>query len=548
MTALLEVHDIHTAYGELARAVRRVARGRGQASASACSAATASARPRPCARSWGSIRRAAARSSGGASRSPAGPPFRIARLGLGFVPEDRRIFAELTVWENLDVARRVSGRSGPWTIEAVFELFPKLDELRERQGGFLSGGEQQMLTIARTLMLNPELLLLDEPSEGLAPLVVDQLLRAHRRAEAPGPHDPARRAGRRLLAFPGRPGVCPGEGRGALLGASRPAQRRRRSAPQAACTLTVQAKEETAMPFVNIRILKGHPQERKDEIARRVTETISEVAKLPKEAVWVVFEDVTADDWYVGQSRVSELQKKAAQSGSQSDQVVSGVEIRDKRFESVVGRSVDFERLATGCIFTEGPLWHRREKYLLFSDMPGDHLRRWSQKDGVTTFRKPCNKSNGLAWDLQGRLIACEHASSHLTRTEADGTHHGARQPLRRQGAQQPQRRGREERRRHLLLRPDLRPQAAFRRAARAAAGLPRRLSPRPGRQDAHPARRRLRAAERPVLLARREDAVRQRHRQAAHPCLRREGATARSPTAASGRRRSATGRARPTA
>ena len=84
-------------------------------------------------------------------------------------------------------------------------------------------------------------------------------------------------------------------------------------------------------------------------------------------------------------------------------------------------RSVDFERLATGFIFTEGPLWHRRGKYLLFSDMPGDHLRRWSEKDGVTTFRKPCNKSNGLAWDLQGRLLACEHASSRLTRTEADG-------------------------------------------------------------------------------------------------------------------------------
>ena len=72
------------------------------------------------------------------------------------------------------------------------------------------------------------------------------------------------------------------------------------------------------MPFVNIRILAGHSRERKDEIARRVTETISEVAKLPKEAVWVVFEDVAADDWYVGPSRVSELQRKAAQSGTKS--------------------------------------------------------------------------------------------------------------------------------------------------------------------------------------------------------------------------------------
>ena len=96
------------------------------------------------------------------------------------------------------------------------------------------------------------------------------------------------------------------------------------------------------------------------------------------------------------------------------------VEIRDTRFSAVVGADISFEQIATGCLFTEGPLWHPREHFLLWSDMPGNHLRRWSVHDGVTTFRKPCHMSNGLTWDQEGRLLACEHATSRVTRTEID--------------------------------------------------------------------------------------------------------------------------------
>jgi len=100
------------------------------------------------------------------------PTHRVARLGIGLVPEDRRIFADLTVAENLLVGARPDGG---WTVDRVFGLFPKLAELARQRGGSLSGGEQQMLTIARTLMTGPRLLLLDEPSEGLAPVVVAAL-------------------------------------------------------------------------------------------------------------------------------------------------------------------------------------------------------------------------------------------------------------------------------------------------------------------------------------------------------------------------------------
>ena len=116
------------------------------------------------------------------------PPFRIARLGIGFVPEDRRVFPNLTVHENLEVARRTwgNGSASPWSQERVFDLFPILRERRRQAGGTLSGGEQQMLTIARSLMGNPEILLLDEPSEGLAPIVVDALREQLGRLKAGG--------------------------------------------------------------------------------------------------------------------------------------------------------------------------------------------------------------------------------------------------------------------------------------------------------------------------------------------------------------------------
>jgi branched-chain amino acid transport system ATP-binding protein len=105
-------------------------------------------------------------------------PYRINRAGIGYVPEDRRIFTDLTVTENLEVGRRPVRAGAPqWTAEKLYALFPNLGEMPDRPGGRMSGGEQQMLTVARTLMGNPRLVLLDEPSEGVAPLIVEQMAR-----------------------------------------------------------------------------------------------------------------------------------------------------------------------------------------------------------------------------------------------------------------------------------------------------------------------------------------------------------------------------------
>jgi branched-chain amino acid transport system ATP-binding protein len=107
------------------------------------------------------------------------PSFRIARLGLGYVPEERRIFTDLSVRENLEVGRQPARGTRPaWTPERLYRIFPNLAEMEDRRASAMSGGEQQMLTIARTLMGNPDMVLLDEPSEGLAPVIVEQMAEA----------------------------------------------------------------------------------------------------------------------------------------------------------------------------------------------------------------------------------------------------------------------------------------------------------------------------------------------------------------------------------
>ena len=176
MSALLELEDVHAAYG-LSRVLFGISL-EVDAGECVCLLGRNGVGKTTTMRSVMGLTPPSAGHVGFKSRDITGwSPHRVARAGLAYVPEERRIFTELTVAENLEVGRQAPRWDAPsWTEDRLFALFPNLADMRDRPGGRMSGGEQQMLTIARTLMGNPELLLLDEPSEGLAPLVVEALL------------------------------------------------------------------------------------------------------------------------------------------------------------------------------------------------------------------------------------------------------------------------------------------------------------------------------------------------------------------------------------
>ena len=197
-----------------------------------------------------------------------------------------------------------------------------------------------------------------------------------------------------------------------------------------------------------------------------------------------------------------------------------GVAVHSDKLRELVDENAEVEQVATGCTFTEGPIW-MPDGSLHFSDMPGDKRRRWHPAEGVTVLRDPSNKCNGMTLDNDGNLIVCEHVTSSVVRESPDGTRETLATHWQRQGAEQPERRGRRARRLDHLHRPDLRAHAGLRPRARAGARLPGRLPPRRRRGRARAAGRRLRPAERALLLDRRVAALHQRHRPRAHPRLR---------------------------
>ena len=168
---MIEVRDLHTYRG-----INYVLQGvsltiRDGSLHRAARAATGWARPPWCTRSWACSGRGPAGSRSGAENLVGRPPFQIAQRGIALIPQGRRIFPSLTVEENLTLG----ARDGAWTLDRVYDLFGNLKERRRNRGGQLSGGEQQMLAIGRALLTNPSLLLMDEPSEGLAPVVVERI-------------------------------------------------------------------------------------------------------------------------------------------------------------------------------------------------------------------------------------------------------------------------------------------------------------------------------------------------------------------------------------
>ena len=178
MTAKLQVSGLHAAYGQ-ARVLFDVALEVGAGDAVALIGRNGAGKSTTFKAILGLVaHRDGAIMFDGADISSA-PTHEIVRRGLGYVPEDRRIFSDLTTEENLRVGRQTPRAGAPrWTPERLYDIFPNLRELRHRAGSHMSGGEQQMLAIARTLMGNPSLLLLDEPSEGLAPRIVEQMIEA----------------------------------------------------------------------------------------------------------------------------------------------------------------------------------------------------------------------------------------------------------------------------------------------------------------------------------------------------------------------------------